>query len=392
MGVESVGNRNRQLNIEKKPTKVGFIIFTQLEQGLGGHYRSLKTHYDSFKQAGIISNDSFIINFGKAHSEVLKESENFNFIKTNITLTFISKLFIILKEKKPDIIHCYDLTSLQVIKLINIKQKWKLLYTKCGGPNLEFYFDVPTILFSKENYEDIIKKEKRKAPLYLIPNRIKDEVDTKNSPVKLDLSRNTLNILRINRISTKYLEVIRASINLTNRLNSSGIKTKLYIVGSIETPETYETIKNIKANTILLTDKEYVTNASQLINQFDIVIGTGRTAMESMQYGKPTLGFTKTQSIPIIITENNIETFLHYNFSERTIIEEINETEELSNIIDLVKNLETTNTRHFFDKYFNVKTKLQKYREIYDTIPYTVDRQKVSKGFLLLVKKLYRSI
>ncbi|ERM80691.1 hypothetical protein P872_21545 [Rhodonellum psychrophilum GCM71 = DSM 17998] len=351
--------------------KVCFLIFSQTSLSLGGHFRSLKVQYEAFIKHEVISQKSFILNFGKVKSPVLIGIKNFAFVKTN-SLFFILKICSEIRKNKPEIVHCFDQTSLNLSKILGIFFNFRVLYTKCGGANQINYFKIPTIFFSSENYDDFCGKNS-KSLAYLMPNRINEithKIDLKELRKNLKIDKNDgINFLRINRFSSKYEDTMNKAVNLVQILNSMKVKSNLYIVGAIEDLSIYKKFASIKNNVYLVSENELIKDASKLIPIFDIVIGTGRGAMEGFAYGKPVLTPCSNSNIPIFIDESNFDAAFYYNFSERVKIPDLIYEIELRKIVNQINQIQTGKigkSESIFNKYFNINNSLIFYKNLYD--------------------------
>src|SRR5690606_10689641 len=58
-------------------------------------------------------------------------------------------------------------------------------------------------------------------------------------------------------------------------------------------------------------------NASELLEQADVVVGTGRGYMEGMSYGKVMFFPVAGESLPCFTTRENYDTAFYHNFSTR---------------------------------------------------------------------------
>ena len=355
--------------------KVCYIIFSQTDKSLGGHYRSLKSHYESFKNESIIDEKSFIVNFGKVFSPVLKGMESVFFFKTVNFGSFYRSIKLV-RNEKPDIIHSYDMASYCLAKFISFYYgSIPIIHTKCGGPNLSNYSNVQTIFFSSENYEDF-KRSHPKQKAYLIPNRVLRKKEKKEDEDILCLKEllkkkgTDINLLRINRISKKYESTMNQAVKLVQKLNNIGIQSKLFIIGTIEDKYVLEQIEHIDPNVVVLSKSEYTNNASKFIPLFNAIIGTGRGVMEGFSYSKPVLVPCENLKFPILVNQENFGQALFYNFSERLVIPNTHIDIEFEKILEKLTDKEENYkyTAEIFDKYFNIQTAASQYRTIYSEL------------------------
>src|SRR5699024_5051592 len=107
-----------------------------------------------------------------------------NFLQLRTVINAIRKSF------NPDIFHCFDINSYNLIRLF-ISTKYNLLIVnKCGGPNSLNYPFIPNlILFSKENFDFFnIQKKYQESTLNLIPNRVLPVQIEENNLIQKDPS------------------------------------------------------------------------------------------------------------------------------------------------------------------------------------------------------------
>jgi hypothetical protein len=96
-----------------------------------------------------------IISFGPGKSEIIESNPHFvrhihfkglNFLKLRKTIKHETSIF------NPDIYHCFDEGSYNIVRLIIPSNKNILVLNKCGGPNpRHFPYIKNLILFSLEN-------------------------------------------------------------------------------------------------------------------------------------------------------------------------------------------------------------------------------------------------
>jgi glycosyltransferase involved in cell wall biosynthesis len=248
--------------------------------------------------------------------------------------------------------------------------------TKCGGPSPRRYYPKinDLILFSNENM-DFFKKRKKfsKTHIYLIPNRVQIPEQNKIAIAELKklLRFNAKVILRIARFGIGHWKSIADSIELTKRLRRDDIDVQLVIVGVIEDESIYKRLLSYANEDILIiTENKYTINAASISTFADLIVGTGRSAMEAAVLGKPLLVPTESLSIPVLVTQSNIEEFSYYNFSPRTKIEYIDETSEYMRIKEVVKSKDAYKSIQSFieqyaQHYFNISNVREKYIDIY---------------------------
>ncbi|WP_299758436.1 glycosyltransferase [uncultured Pontibacter sp.] len=367
--------------------KILYIIST-FKGGNGGHAYSL-THISSeiSKYA-----DTAIISIGPKRSKVVTTSPHYlqylYFDAINI-LTFKNELYEVLETYKPDIIHCFDTNAYNIVKLILPNSKYKIILNKCGGPNKKNYplFN-DLILFSIENKTWFDQQfEYNKSNIHLIPNRVKGikvaAPSQLDEPIFKDQTKFTF--VRIARLGAAYKKGIIDAIRLISILTNLNYKVELYIIGVIENELILRELQKEAQglNVIFLTKDVHTVKASKMLYLADAVVATGRGLMEACSIGLPVLTPSINANIPVLVSENNFDSFLSTNFSERNVDEGYSKENNISNIIKLINNKEYNQklrafTSEMFEKYFDISEGAKKYIEVYKSV-LTSNRQEVSR-------------
>lgn len=347
--------------------KILFLISSRVH-GRGGHFHSLNDISTAIAKHA----DVEIITIGRANSAILQANEHFNrhlLLTGKNFFSFRKNLQLALKEINPDIIHCFDVGSYDIVKLSCVNFKGRLLLSKCGGANpVSFPMVEHLILFSIENLNWF--KNKGFKNLTHIPNRVNTPeafVKPENYPSK-DAAAFTF--MRICRIGNTYKNSIIIAINLIKQLQEN-YKVKLIVVGVIESEEVFNSLQKLAESLPVefITNHEYTLKASKMLYLADAVIGTGRSAMEATSAGIPVLTPVKGKSIPYLIRPENFMNFFETNFSPRN---HSNETEEneLAAIGNMVKDVEVYNklkdfSLEVFNKYFSMEEGVKNYMKVY---------------------------
>lgn len=366
--------------------------------GIGGHYISL----DHITKSIGKQNDIKIITIGPGTSGIITENPYFlKHIYFNVIniLIFVFRIKQIIKKIRPDVIHCFDASCYNIIRLFLSTRKHKIVLTKAGGPNHNSYpFVNNLVLFSKENLNWFSSNQKFKDTIiHFIPNRV-SQLEINKHYIPIAKEKNVFVFIRICRINCFYVKGIYDSINIIEYLNSKGIKqVKLFIIGIVEDEIIYRQIKNnylVKNNKIiLLTEPEYTLGSSKMLYLADAVIGTGRGFMEAASLGLPLLAINSEDDYPVLVTKDNFYDTFTTNFSERNVFKSYNKYENLYKIKLLI------NDRHFynncsvfsleiFNKYFNVEEVIQAYSSVYkNTI---IGKRKLFPDLILILYSVKR--
>lgn len=345
--------------------------------GLGGHYYSLIETAKRLAEG----HEIIVLNIGTKKARALidcDQKKHYVIEKGPKIWTIYKQVKTIISNEKPDIIHCFDDISLLWARLVGHKLKIPFSITKCGGPNAKYYpYAEHLVLFSEENRQYHLKSPKYKdSKIYLIPNRIQSFEDDNN---RINLIENEISgdshifkFLRIARIGRRYLKSSLQLINLVNKLNNDGIKCCLIFIGIIDYENSYNQLKSqAMENCYFFTSKELTTNAKEIINVGDAVLGTGRSFMEASSKSKILLSPIKDGTIPLLINSKNFDKAFEYNFSERVNIKNYDENINYENIkkaiLDNNEKLKYSSfAQNIFIEYFDTNKLNEKYEVVFN--------------------------
>lgn len=375
------------------------LFFISLHRhGRGGHLYSLyhiANELSSIHQVGIVS-------IGPGDNSTISLNTNYichiNFDGVSL-LGFKRKSSRVIKEFNPDVVHCFDVTSYNVIKLFYPLNRFKIALNKCGGPNrIEFPYVKNLVLFSIENKQWFESNKRYKdTNINLIPNRV-SKVATSSSDI--EKPEGFFSFVRIARIGKSYKKGILDSIALIDILykKNKKLKLKLFVIGVVECQETLSEILKSKYVTngtvVILTDDKYTKNASKMLYLADAVIGTGRGVMEATSLGLPTLTMNSLGHMPVLITKYIFDDAFKTNFSERNSFPSLDKYKNISDIEKMIVDTDfyqeiSLYMNFIFKEYFDVSQAPRKYEEFYNSI---TDNGKaiVISDSILTLKTLYR--
>ena len=349
--------------------RVAYFIFSN-EHGTGGHHHSLKTISNSLQENNDVIIERHIVNLGIAPSPVLDSMLNYKFYKINeLTMLFnIFKIIWYCHKSKIELLHAFDANAYFYVRIISFILGIPSLYTKCGGSNIKYNPKVNiATTFSGENY-DFLSSRHRHRHLFLIENRVASFDQDSEMIQKLRKKFKTDNktvFLRVIRISNYYKSSILSTIDFVSNFPNS----VLVLVGSIYDSSLQERIllsaKENDVRIILLSSKEYTKDAKRIIDFGDVILGTGRAAMEAMSTGKMLLSFVKNLDYPVIVDKDNLEDFKYYNFSERVKLSKIPSKKFIVNNVR-VNDKQANGLSEEFVKYYLVGTRSKEYIDIYN--------------------------
>jgi len=375
--------------------KLLFFISIQ-GHGSGGHFHSLN-HIS--KELGKRHN-IIIITIGSGTSDIISKNPyflchcKFNGISYLRLFKEIDKS---ITSFKPDIIHFFDITSYNVVRIHISSMTYKVILNKCGGPNKKWPFVNNLILFSYENYEYYKKYPKfRLSNIYLIPNRVQQlQVNKSFNPVPKD--PNSFNFIRICRIGEGYKKSIRDSINLVKYLHTKGhFIVNLYVIGAVENDNVYDEfineIADLRNSIYFITSMHLTKEASLMLYLADAVIGTGRGFMESASLGKPLLTIHAEDNYPVLIDQRNFYDAFKTNFSQRNIFKSYNSGENLGNIEKMIMDKEYYDqlskfSVSLFQDFFSISKALQAYNDVYENAKF--GQNGYLQDLLIIFKSLY---
>lgn len=353
-----------------------FYFISIHSHGRGGHAHSLNHISRKIGE----KHDVKIISFGPGKSDIIESNPHFlRHIDFN-GLNFLKLQKIIKQEIRkfnPDIYHCFDEGSYNIVRLIVSSTKNILVLNKCGGPNPTYFPNVKNlILFSLENQEWFKNQNKhKKTDIHLIPNRVKPlQLNSDFKPI--EKNPGDFIFMRICRIGHTYKKSIQDSINLISKLLESNMKNvKLYLIGVVQDADVFEEFKKhefIKSGHLtILTESKYTNEASKMLYLADAVIGTGRGLMEAASLGKPLLAINKNGEIPVLLNELNFDDAFKTNFSERNVFPKLDNNNNIKSITQIINDKLSYNENssfvlQSFDKYFSLEKAKEEYSIVYN--------------------------
>ncbi|MGY6560081.1 MAG: hypothetical protein ACXIT9_12450 [Nitritalea sp.] len=358
--------------------KILFIIHCS-GLGVGGHYHSL--YHVSFVLSKIF--DVYLITIGKNKSPVIKEHPKFykhiycvksfrSIYKANNKFSKINK------ELNVDIIHFFDSQSFNFLMLNKYVFKLKVALSKCGGPNsIHSNWQHADAIFNQSLENHLWFKNNinyKNELLFHIPNRVaKFEFDNLNRfGPRLE---GCFTFLRVSRIGRRYEKTFYDSCNLIKLLKDS-FNVRFVLIGKVQEEDVFIKMKRfVSMNSLpveFITD-DRASDGKQALYLADAVIGTGRSLMEALSKSIPILTPLTNKKMPVLVTEDNFQSFLSTNFSERNDIRNYDEAGELSNIFKLVTDKQFYETislqmSRLFDCELGEKGIIDKYSKAYNEL------------------------
>lgn len=382
--------------------KVLFLISSDDGNGVGGHFHSL--NQVSIEMAS--GHDVKIIILGNTAGQVITNNPYFdrqikvtggigNLIKVN------SEFKSFIKSFRPDIIHCFDNVSLNKILLIPALSSIPVILNKCGGKNPvrgNYQHADAIVVFSKENQNWFLQNNNYDSnDIFLIPNRVRKlQFFDENQRIE-QKDPKKITFVRISRLGGAYEKTLLDTYNLIEELGKK-YPVELIVVGRIQNQQRFDMLlkeaTDRKLPVKFITD-ERAAKGSGFLYLADFVIGTGRSFMEALSFGIPTLTPAENANYPMLVTPVNFQHFFETNFSERNIADPDTLDNNLSNIEKLILDKSKYESEKkgyidLFNEFFGTDSILPKYNAVYN---YTVNKKTsrlrlIRKNFVYLVKFL----
>lgn len=306
--------------------KIAYFIHN-FGHGRGGHFFSLK------EIRGHMPNPGELLVIGDKDTPIFDGKNYFIDFKSGY-FNALKKAKKILKYKGITHLHSFDYQSLIFCNVLSYFCHIPHIHTKPGGPSPKVYFPLVRYLtiFSKEDLKSF--KSRRNyflEKISLISNRVtpfnfnkklQEEIRFKAGEKKI--------VLRITRISEKYIFSIFQTIELSRWLNQNGINSIPVIVGVIQEKSAYlKLIKYIGDGEVLIfTEDKYTVNGKAILGCGDFVVGTGRSFMEAAFAKTILFAPSENMKLPIFVTSENYNLVAHSNYSGRGIYEDCRRSAE----------------------------------------------------------------
>lgn len=240
----------------------------------------------------------------------------------------IKKVIDIVKTEHIDIVHALDAPASIIADFVTVAIGVPALSTVCGGPGP--VYPLPKfqklIVFSEENKKKMVEDFKwREEDIVVIRNRIDfqgsmriDELE--NSKYEWIKSSHK-KIIMASRFDAEKLSGIFYCIDAIKYILQTKSDVTLILIGDGNVfdkirVQVDEINNKIGRQGIILPGA--IVNANVLLQYADIVIGIGRSALEGMFWGKPTI-IVGENGFAGVVEENTVKELGYYNFSGRNI-------------------------------------------------------------------------
>lgn len=347
--------------------KISYFIHN-FGHGRGGHFFSLKEIRDHLPKP------SELVVIGDKDTPVFEGKNSFICFKSGY-FKAISKAKKFLKDNNITHIHSVDYQSLIFCNVLSYLCHIPHIHTKPGGPAPKIYFPMIRYLtvFSKEDLESFrLRKNYFLEKISLISNRVTSFDLNKKMEEEIRLKAgNKKIVLRIARISEKYLSSIFQTIELTRWLNQNGIKSIAAIVGVIQDESAYSKLIKYKCDdeVLIFSEDKYTVNAKTILGCGDFVVGTGRSFMEAAFAKKMLFSPSQNMKLPIFVTIENYDIVSFTNFSGRGLFFDCrNSVKEICDCVNISSTRDTydNSIRDIYMKDFDIGKGITHYLEVYN--------------------------
>lgn len=266
------------------------------------------------------------------------------------------------------VLHAFDATAVLVARLA---RKSPIVFTKCGGAVTRRYTPSvhPDVVFHDEDFAYYSGKG---APLdhrflRLIPNRV---FPSQQHVVSRDaFPACACLVMRVSRICKKYEESILQGVRLTKFLADNGIDAKFVCIGYPEDKLVLTRIESaLDGVGELVVDENMTTNGSRHLVHADVVIASGRGAMESALLGRVTFVPEKYRHLPALLDSRTINEGIYHNFSDRCRFSgRADDADVLRILVESgARDEYLQSLKMISDDYFDLRPRLDEYMAIYE--------------------------
>lgn len=317
------------------------LLFLVLDASSGGHARSALTIANAF-----VENDNSVVLIGPEDSPVLHNGEtgvqiillpaqNRNPLRD---LWLIRRLVSILETHNIEVIHCFDLHSHVVGYFLSRFCGIPVVSTICGGTiKYRYPYTRPVIVFSNELRETMTSVLGFKQSEVIVEPARMDLRGFRNNIQNLPLPNypgvrgDAKKLVMVARLSQTKINSILHALDSVELLAHKRDDFVQVIIGATQDESIknrilsrIEQINNSVGRTVVIHDESLSSHAARYLSSADVVLGVGRVCFEGMIFAKPVIvvgesGFAGC--ITPTLTDDQISTIAHYNFSGRNVLE-----------------------------------------------------------------------
>lgn len=366
---------------------VAFFIssYSDLNTGVGGHYRSVK------EIANLLSADYDVrvFTFGNVPSPILSQLDCYEHIDAgNILLPQTWRTLRRVRDRlnsgDDEILYVTvgDLACYVPILFCMGLRSATMAHLKPGGPSFprSYMFNgIPLMVFHKQDYA-LFAAHDEQRPLMMAPGRVSPppyERDYLEAavPELLEAENRQIRILTVCRIAEEKAKSLSVMYGALDKLKSDGNVLSVHI-GIRQDGAVLDDLNRYAFDFEhrILTADHVVDTAARATHACDLFIGLGRSVMEAMALGKiafvPVLD-ARGDARLMAVTRKNWTTFQNHNFTNRTPIADLEACGDPVYIEDVVGDFERWKTlgeesRAIFQDNLSVERSAAVWQEFYN--------------------------
>lgn len=295
----------------------------------------------------------------------------------------IARLIRLIREYNIHVVHAHSRAASWVSLFAARFTKTPFVSSVHGRQHIHFsstLFSVygRNVIVVSESLQEHLSQELglRKEDIRIIPNGI--DIDFWKKPKKrarkidvFGVLEKTKVVLFVGRLTGPKGEVVRFLISRVVPEVEKKTGCVFYIIGGLKVPRDIPALiesanQQLGRKTVIL--KEFQKNIARYLHAADVVIASGRVAMESILANKPTLAFGET-NYHGRVTEETFDTYAKTNFGDTGVFQEAEPGRVSQDLISLLKdrNRKRQNSWHrLASSRFDIKMVNTKVQEVYE--------------------------
>lgn len=340
-----------------------------MDAGRGGHSRTAITIAQALKVRG--HDVSFAIGrsaYGGVITDAGFDTVHVDYGGPNSLRRHIQAL---LMSEGLDAIHSFSIRGLAEAQLTGSRFGIPCLYTRCGGPPHGLFTILsiirpPQVASLSAELAPVLAKSAglKIEDIAVLPARVNlralaelaetSGVEIQAFRSKYGIPDDSEVILRIARIAPEYMASIVHTARATAELLKQGRRVKFVHIGVSTDPELEEhlmdTLREINERSgeeVAISARDEAKHAIRYVPMAKIVIGAGRSAMEAMAMGKPTM-VVSPNGFSGLAEAETVDELAYYNFSGRNLTEPMTPQQSIESIVRVLRKL-LTDHAHYAD-------------------------------------------
>ena len=264
-----------------------------------------------------------------------------------------------------------------------------------GGAPWGYYGLNRVVVFTPEVAADA-KRRSPQTAVHLLPARLdfrpfdrafiqSARRDIRN---RFAIGDDELLIVRVARCASVYVRSVRAGIALAARLSHAGRPARFLHAGYVEIPEVAQEIRQMVDEANAAAGRRFAHSVTDNVEQgtryeaaADICIAAGRSAIEALALGQPTLVVWGARYLGMV-NEDNIQTMSETNFQGRNTERVVSDEDVVTEMHDAVRTrlaapAQGARTQElcarFIRDHYSVESAAATYEELYADRTVTVD-------------------